>query len=64
MFDTTVRDCPQLWIADLWGETYQFPRGGSGLSNRTEGHHEGRFMHQVDPKDEYSVSDCRVDRHR
>ena len=26
--------------------------------------HEGRFMHQVDPKDGYSVSDCRVDRHQ
>ena len=64
MFDTTVRDRPQLWTADLWRQTYRFPRGGSGLSNRTEGHHEGRFMHQVDPKDGYSVSDCRVDRHR
>ena len=64
MFDTTVRDRPQLWTTDLWRQTYRFPRGGSGLSNRTEGHHEGRFMHQVDPKDRYSVSDCRVDRHR
>ena len=64
MFDTTVRNRPQLWTADLWRQTYRFPRGGSGLSNRTEGHHEGRFMHQVDPKDGYSVSDCRVDRHR
>ena len=64
MFDTTVRDRPQLWTADLWRQTYRFPRGGSRLSNRTEGHHEGRFMHQVDPKDGYSVSDCRVDRHR
>ena len=64
MFDTTVRDRPQLWTADLWRQTYRFPRGGSGLSNRTEGHHEGRFMHQVDPKDRYSVSNCRVDRHR
>ena len=64
MFDTTIRDRPQLWTADLWRQTYRFPRGGSGLSKRTEGHHEGRFMHQVDPKDGYSVSDCRVDRYR
>ena len=63
IFDSTIRDCPQLWTADLWHDMYQFPRGGSGLSNRMEGHHEGRFMHQVDPKDEYSVGDCRVDRH-
>ena len=26
-----------------------------------EGHHEGRFRHQVDPKDGYSVGDCRND---
>ena len=64
IFDGTIWDRPQLWTADLWRDTYQLPRGGSGLSNRMEGHHEGRFMHQVDPKDGYSVSDCRVDRHR
>ena len=64
MFDTTVRDRPQLRTTDLWRQTYRFPRGGSGMSNRTEGHHERRFMHQVDPKDGYSVSDCKVDRHR
>ena len=64
IFNGTIRDRPQLWTADLWRNTYQLPRGGSELSNRMEGHHEGRFMHQVDPKDGYSVSDCRVDRHR
>ena len=64
IFDGTIRDRPQLWTADLWRDTYQFPRGGSGLSNRMEGHHEGRFMHQVDPKDGYSVGDCRNDRQR
>ena len=64
IFDGTIRDRPQLWTADLWRDTYRFPRGGSGLANRMEGHHEGRFMHQVDPKDGYSVSDCRVDRNR
>ena len=64
IFDGTIRDRPQLWTADLWRNTYRLPRGGSGLSNRMEGHHEGRFMYQVDPKDRYSVSDYRVDRHR
>ena len=64
IFDGTIRDRPQLWTADLWHDTYRFLRGGSGLSNRMEGHHEGRFMHQVDPKDGYFVSDCRVDRNR
>ena len=64
IFDYTIRDRPQLWTADLWHDTYNFPRGGSGLSNQMEGHHEGRFMHQVDPKDGYSVGDCRNDRQR
>ena len=64
IFDGTIRDCPQLWTADLWRDTYNFPRGGSSLFNRMEGHHEGRFMHQVDPKDGYSVGDCRNDQQR
>ena len=64
IFDGTIRDCPQLWTANLWCDTYQFPRGGSGLSNRMEGHHKGRFMHQVDSKDGYSVGNCRINRHR
>ena len=64
IFDGTIWDRPQLWTADLWRDTYHFPRGGSGLSNRMEGHHKGRFMHQVDPKDGYSVGNCRNDRQR
>ena len=64
IFDGTIRDRPQLWTADLWRDTYNIPRGGSDLSNRMEGHHEGRFMHQVHPKDGYSVGDCRNDRQR
>ena len=64
IFDRTIQDHPQLWTANLWRDTYHFPRGGSGLSNRMEGHHEGRFMHQVDPKDGYFVGDCRNDRQR
>ena len=64
IFDGTIRDRPQLWTANLWCDTYNFPRGGSGVSNRMEGHHEGCFMHQVDPKDGYSVGDCRNDPQR
>ena len=64
IFDGTIRDCPQLWTADLWRDTYNFPRGGSGLSNQMEGHHKGRFMHQVDPKDGYFVGNCRNDQQR
>ena len=64
IFDGTIRDRLQLWTADLWHDTYSFPRGGSGWSNWMEGHHEGRFLHQVDPKDGYSVGGYRNDRQR
>ena len=64
IFDGTIRDRPQLWTAELSRDTYEFPSGGSGLSNRMKGYHEGRFIHQVDPKDGYSVGDCRKYRQR
>ena len=64
IFDGTIRDRPQLWTTDLWHDTYHFLRGGYGLSNRMEGHHKGRFMHQVNPKDGYSVGNCRNDLQR
>ena len=62
IFDGTIRNRPQLWTAELWRDTYDFPSGGAGLSNRMEGYVEGRFIHQVDPKDGYSVEDCRNNR--
>ena len=35
------------------------------MANRMDGYIEGRFMHQVDPKDGYAVGDCRnVRQHR
>ena len=64
IFETTVRDRPQLWTAELWRETYGFLSGGAGLANRMDGYIEGWFMHQVDPKDGYAVGDCRNDRQR
>ena len=64
IFDGTIQDRPQLWTTELWRDTYNFPSGGSGLSNRMEGYIEGRFIHQVDLKDGYSVGDCRNSRQR
>ena len=45
IFDRTIRDRPQLWTAEHWRDTYNFPSGGARLSNRMEGYTEGRFMH-------------------
>ena len=62
IFDGTIRDRPQLWTANLWRDVYHFPEGGARLPNRMDGYIEGRFIHQVDPKDDYLVRDCRNDR--
>ena len=59
IFDGTIWDQPQMWTAELWRDTYNFLSSGSGLSNRMDGYIEGRFMHQVDSKEGYSVEDCR-----
>ena len=44
IFNGTIQDRPQLWIADLWRKFYGFPRGGVGLANRMDGYIEGCFM--------------------
>ena len=65
IFDTTMRDQPEDWTAEIWRAVYQFPTGGSGLVNRTEKYIEGKFLHDVDPKDGFSVKECRdVRNHR
>ena len=58
IFNGTIQDRPQLWTTELWRDIYNFPSGRAGLSNRMEGYIKGRFIHQVDPKDGYSVDDC------
>ena len=55
IFDGTIRDRPQMWTTELWRDTNDFLSGGARLSNQMEGYIEGQFMHQVDPKDGYSV---------
>ena len=64
IFNGTIWDRPQLWTAELWRDTYEFPSGGAGLANRTDGYIKGRFMHHVDPKDGYARGDCRNARQR
>ena len=45
-------------------EVYKFSSGEAGLANRMDNYIEGQFMHQVDPKDRYTVEDCRNARQR
>ena len=64
IFNRMIRDRPQIWTAELWRDTYDFPSGGAGLSNWMDRYIEGRFVHQVVPKDGYAVGDCRNNRQR
>ena len=58
VFDGTIQDRPQLWTSELWRDVYNFSEGGAGLANRMDSYIEGRFTHQIDPKDNYPVRDC------
>ena len=59
MFDTTIRDRSEEWTAGVWREVYDFQPGGSGLANRTDLYIEGKFRNDADPKDGFSVRECR-----
>ena len=64
MFDTTIRDRPEEWTVDIWRKVYDFGLGGNGLANRTDLYIEGKFRNDADPKDGFSVRDCRNPRER
>ena len=64
MFDTTIRDRPEEWTADVWRDVYDFGLGGNGLANRTVLYIEGKFRNEADPKDGFPVRDCRNPRER
>ena len=64
IFDTTIRDRLKEWTAGVWREVYNFLAGEGGIANRTDKYVEGKFLHEVDPKDGYSVRECRDARER
>ena len=59
IFDTTIRDRPEEWTAGVWREVYNFPPEGGGMANRTDKNVEGKFLNEVDPKDGFSVRECK-----
>ena len=59
IFDGTIWDRPKEWTAGVWKGVYQFLPGGSGMANRTDKFVEGKFLHDVDPKDGFPVRECR-----
>ena len=59
IFATTIRDQPEEWTAGVWREVYKFPPGGGGMANRMDKYVEGKFLHEVDPKDGFPVRKCK-----
>ena len=57
--DTTICDRPEEWTAGVWRKVYNILPGGGGMANRTDKYVEGKFLHEVDPKDGYPVRECR-----
>ena len=64
IFNGTIRDLPEEWMAGVWKGVYQFLPGGSGIANQTDKFVEGKFLHNVDPKDGFLIRECRDDRER
>ena len=63
IFDNTIWNQPKEWTTRVWREVYNFPSGGAGLASWIDTCIDGKFLHMVDPKDGYSVRDCRDARH-
>ena len=59
IFDGTIRDRPEEWMAGVWKGVHYFLPEGSGMANRTDKFVEGKFIHDVDPKDGFPVRECR-----
>ena len=64
IFNGTMRDRPEEWTAGVWREVYNFLPGGGGMANPTDQYVEGKFLHDVDPKDGFPVRECRNVRER
>ena len=64
IFDGTMLDRSEEWTTGVWREVYDFLPGGGGMANRTDQYVEGKFLHDVDPKDGFPVSECRDARER
>ena len=62
IFNCTMQDQPEDWTIGVWRVVYQFLTRGSGLVNRMNKYVEGKFLHDVDPKDGFLVKECRDDR--
>ena len=46
-------------MAGIWRGVYNFLPGGNSMANRTDKFVEGKFLHDVDPKDGFPIRECR-----
>ena len=59
IFDGTMHDRLEEWTVGVWREVYNILSGRGGMANRTDHYVEGKFLHEVDPKDGFPVRECR-----
>jgi hypothetical protein len=63
-FDNSIRGQPVRWTEECWREVYHFSKGGGGLAGRKDEYVKECFKDLPNPKDGYSIDDCKDPRHR
>ena len=60
----TVRQASEKWTAKEWRKAYGFVKEGEGMASRTDRFIDGKFSGRVNPKDRYTIVDCKDSRAR
>jgi hypothetical protein len=63
-FDNSIWGQPVRWTEECWREVYHFSKGGGGLARRKDEYVKECFKDLPNPKDGYSIDDCKDPRHR
>jgi hypothetical protein len=63
-FDNSIRRQPVRWTKECWREVYHFSKGGGGLAGRKDEYVKECFKDLPNPKDGYSINNCKDPRHR
>jgi hypothetical protein len=63
-FDNSIRGQAVRWMEECWREVYHFSKGGGGLAGRKDEYVKECFKDLPNPKDGYSIDDCKNPRHR
>jgi hypothetical protein len=63
-FDNSIRGQPVRWTEECWREVYHFSKGSGGLAGRKDKYVKECFKDLPNPKDGYSIDNCKDPRHR